>query len=230
MKKIIPILVCICFLCINASAYYDVNDYALENKIETLSNYNIINGYDDGSFKPNNLITRAEFCKIMIDTILADAAENSQNSFADVSDNHWAREYICISKGLGIISGVSDTLFAPDDNVTYEQAIKMIVAALGYNEEAVEMGGYPNGYIDQANLLGIMSGLSYNKTDYATRGDIATMIYNALNIDYYSIWNENGTIKRMSTEKTLLEIHEDLLNINTVFDYDDVSNEDNAVG
>lgn len=229
LKKAVAIMIICLSFGINCFAFEDIYDNELSNITETLSEFSIINGYEDGTFQPYNTITRAEFAKIIIATTNFYMDVPYSNSFEDIN-NHWAKDYIYLAQSVGIINGVSDTLFAPDDNVTYEQAIKMIVAALGYNEEAVKMGGYPNGYIQQANSLGIMSGVSYNKTDYATRGDIATMIYNALNVDYYSIWNENGTIKRMSTEKTLLEIHEDLLNINTEFDYDDISSEENAVG
>lgn len=235
MKKFISIFMCLLMFGLNANAYYDINDYDLEEKVEVLSDFNIINGYSDGSFRPDNLITRAEFSKMIVDTILADTSSNSQNVFFDLEDSHWAKDYICIAKSLEIINGVSANYFEPESNITYEQATKMIVAALGYNEEAVKLGGYPSGYITKANELGILDNVYCNMTDYATRGDIATMVYNALNVKYYSIWNENGEVKRMESSKTLFQIHEDLKNINANINYDydysdDYSDEENAVG
>lgn len=239
MKKILLSIFTIIFsiiACETGFAYNDIYSDRLENEVCVLSEYGIINGYDDLTFRPSKYITRAEFSKVIVKTIGAEHYFYSNNSeFYDVSYDLWSADYIYVAKNLGIINGVSSTMFEPESNITYEQATKMIVAALGYNEEAVKLGGYPSGYITKANELGILDNVYCNMPDYATRGDVATMVYNALNVKYYSIWNENGEVKRMEASKTLFQIHEDLKNINTNIDYDydysdDYSDEENAVG
>lgn len=229
LKKVLAIVVICVTFGTNCFAFEDVYDNELSNITETLSDFSIINGYEDGTFKPDNTITRAEFAKIIIAATNLYMDVSYSNSFKDIN-GHWAEYYVYAAQSVGIINGVSDTAFEPESNITYEQAIKMIVAALGYSEEAMSLGGYPSGYITKANELGILDNVYCNVTDYATRGDVATMVYNALNVKYYSIWNENGEVKRMEASKTLFQIHEDLRNINAELYYDDFNSEENAVG
>lgn len=227
LKKIIGLCLAVMMLYTNCYAFSDINNSEMAQVIDELSDFGIVNGYDDNTFRPNNEITRAEFAKIIVAMTNSYMDVSSSNSFQDTID-HWAKDYIDISKELGIINGVTDTTFAPDANVTYEQAIKMIVVALGYNDEAVQKGGYPDGYLQQASELGITDKITFNPESNAVRGNISMIIHNALKVNYYSIWNENGTIKKMNTNKTLYQIHKELLEYNSSKDITDNSNE--AVG
>lgn len=58
-------------------------------------------------------------------------------------ESHWAYSYIASASALGLIYGVSDTLFEPDSDVTLEQCMTMLVRARGYGTEAENLGGYP---------------------------------------------------------------------------------------
>lgn len=227
LKKIIAFCIAGMLLYTNCYAFSDISDNKMSQAVQVLSDFSIINGYEDNTFKPYNNITRAEFAKIIISAANLYMPVSDTSSFSDTA-GHWAKDYIDILKELGIINGVTSNTFAPDEKVTYEQAIKMIVIALGYNEEAVQKGGYPDGYISQANTLGITNGVNFNIKDYATRGNIAMIMRNALDVDYYSIWNENGILKRMSTNKTLYQIQEELKKANEFEDI--VSVPDGAVG
>lgn len=212
MRKIIPILLAVIIAAassVGAFAYLDISDSNVNNAVQELSSFDIINGYDDGTFRPDTSITRAEFSKIIIKACGYDNNGYSKiSSFNDVADSNWAKDYIYIAKSLGIVNGINDTAFSPDSGITYEQAIKMIVAALGYEEDAQNRGGYPNGYINVADSLGITSGVFFSNTDKATRGDIALMIYNSLNVEYYDIWNNNGVVEKKLSDITLYEKHE----------------------
>lgn len=156
--------------------------------IITLSKLGIINGYDDGngtfSFKPDGEITRAEFTKIITVALgIADTATADSSSFTDVND-HWAKKNIILASGRGIVNGFEDSTFRPDEQVTYEQAVKMIVCAAGYEPAATALGGWPNGYIAEANTLGITKGaVNANQSGAATRGIVAQLIYNVLEVD-----------------------------------------------
>lgn len=109
---------------------------------------------------------------------------------------------------MGIINGTSATTFEAEANITYEQAIKMVVAALGYNDEALTNGGYPSGYITVAGKLGILDELQFVNTDYATRSNIARIVRNALDVPFYFLTSENGTISRELSSITLYEMHD----------------------
>ncbi len=210
MKKIIISILIILSIIGNGAvlAFTDIDDSDLQETVSELSKFNIINGYEDGSFKPNNNITRAEFSKIICTAGIYDMIIENPNTFTDVPITHWATDYIYTAKNVGIINGTSETTFEPEAYITYEQAIKMVVAALGYNDEAAEKGGYPDGYIAIANELGILSGIQFVKTDYATRADIARIVRNALDVPFYFLTNNNGTIYRELSSISLCEIHE----------------------
>ena len=192
----------------NDKVYTDITDTELMQTVNALSNYGIINGYDDGSFRPYNNITRAEFSKIICVAGMFDTTGVTENNFYDVDGTHWARSYIYTAKRLGIINGISQVAFAPEANITYEQAIKMIVASMGYGDEAMRKGGYPQGYITIANELGILNGISYVQTDYATRANIARIIYGAMDAPCYELTEYNGNVVRSSVATSLKELHE----------------------
>lgn len=238
MKKIISLL-CAAFVLVSSVstlAFYDIDDVDVESAVEELSSFDIINGYNDGSFRPDNYITRAEFSKIIVAACGYTYNGYDDNlRFYDVNSSDWFKDYVYIAKSLDIVNGVDDVNFEPNSNITYEQAIKMIVAALGYNDEATNQGGYPNGYISVANVLGITNGVNYRNTNKATRGDIALMVYNALYAECYTIWNDNGTVKRQMSDITLYEKHTAVKNVVenggiSSGDESDVSSEENAVG
>ena len=117
--------------------------------VQELSALDVISGYDDGTFGPDKLVTRAEITKMIVDALAErSSAEASTEStkFADVSADHWAKGYINQGVADGFIAGMSDTEFDPDANVTYVQAQKMLVSAIGYETCAQAQGGWPIGY------------------------------------------------------------------------------------
>ncbi len=77
---------------------------------------------------------------------------------------------------------MGDGTFAPDANVTFEQAVKMLVVALGYEPMAAQKGGYPTGYMVVANTNGITEGISAAQNAPASRGVVAELVYNALDV------------------------------------------------
>lgn len=214
MKKTISLLAAVIMIVTSVfsntvfAAYTDVDDGNQYSKaITTLSKLGIINGYDDGSFKPDGSITRAEFTKIVVYTLGLGDLQTEPKEFSDVSE-HWAKYNIKTAYDQGIINGFEDATFRPDDNVTYEQALKMVVCTLGYDSFAKAAGGYPGGYISQATSLGLtksITGLAYDAA--ASRAAIAQMVYNALEVDMKKLDNSGSWV---SANKNLLN---DYLNV-----------------
>ncbi|MCD8390331.1 MAG: S-layer homology domain-containing protein [Firmicutes bacterium] len=165
------------------AAFSDVDsDNTYKEAITTLSNLGIINGYEDGTFQPEGEITRAEFAKIVICTLSYENLEPAETTFTDVS-GHWAQQYIDLCADLSIINGMGDGTFAPDSQVTLEQALKMVVCTLGYGTAAEANGGWPTGYQTTATNIGLMDKVSNAQySANATRGVIAQIVYNALEI------------------------------------------------
>lgn len=105
----------------------DINGHWAEKDIRELLGVGAVGGYPDGTFKPDNNITRAEFT-----SILARAFELEEKGGKDFADTkyHWAQEPIKIANGHGIVNGLSDTIFGPDELLTREQMTAMLVNAL----------------------------------------------------------------------------------------------------
>ena len=107
-----------------SSGYSDVKtgDW-FNNAVSTLSNAGIIAGYEDGSFRPNGYITRAEFATIA--ARFFDVTYNGKDLFPDIS-GHWAKEYINQAANKGFVNGYEDGTFKPDRNITRAEAVTLV--------------------------------------------------------------------------------------------------------
>ena len=93
----------------------DINGHWAQKTIEELVATGAISGYPDGTFKPDQTITRAEFATILVKAWELDS--DSGKVFADTS-KHWAKDSIAIAAAHGIVQGYSDSTFGPNDNIT----------------------------------------------------------------------------------------------------------------
>lgn len=98
------------------------------NAISTLTNVGVINGYPDGTFRPNASITRAEIVKIAVSFF--EFVEENDRLFSDV-EGHWAEAYIAAAAEKGLVNGYPDGSFKPDRNVTRAEAVTIINNVLG---------------------------------------------------------------------------------------------------
>ncbi len=170
-----------------AQTYSDVAETdVFAEAVETLSALGILTGDDadeDGvmDFRPADTITRAEVAAIICRIQNLNAAASSVTPFDDVPASHWASGYVAQAAGQGIINGYGDGNFGPDDNVTYEQAIKMLMETLGYRLFAEANGGYPSGYLAAAQRYEVLDGVVGGGVGTeANRGMVAQLVYNAI--------------------------------------------------
>ena len=127
------------FADVDGGAWFAKNvGYAAENSI--------VSGYEDGSFRPGNTITREEFAAMICRFMKYDTGAGE--AFSDVPSGHWAAPYIAAMKANGIIGGYEDGSFGLGRNITRAEAIAMINRALGRvpNEEKVNAYISSNGY------------------------------------------------------------------------------------
>ena len=99
--------------------FTDTENCFAKDYIKTLADKKIINGYSDGTFKPNGNITRAEFAKMI--QLLFEISSDSKTYYSDVSDGDWFKEYIDALSGAGIINGFEGR-FNPSENITRQDA------------------------------------------------------------------------------------------------------------
>ncbi len=111
------------------SSFTDVNSKLwCNNSIAYLEKYNIISGYNDGTFRPEEQITRAEFvtmCMRFYD-MFEDITVSDKNIFNDVPKSHWASGYIYNAIAMKWIEGYADGTFKPDSNITRAEVVAIV--------------------------------------------------------------------------------------------------------
>ncbi len=169
-----------------------------DEQLMDLKTFEIMVGDEDGEMRFEDTITRAEAAKMicLVQGITADSfAENVESSaFMDVPDTHWAKNYINCAKELGIAEGDEKGNFNPEETITNEEIIKLLVAALGYKPMADQTGGYPMGYTRTAQKIGLTGDLMLEVDVPAIRGDVAEMFAIALDIPLMAMssWSPDG--------------------------------------
>ena len=171
------------------AAFTDSADIKVDTEVvDTLVSLGVVNGYDDGSFKPNGTVTRAEMAKMIyvLRTGNSDASayNDDKSSFTDIG-SHWARGYIKYCQSLGIIAGKSNTKFCPNDKVTAQEAAKMLLVTLGYN--ATKAGLTGANWASKTNALadenGLLEDVNTSFTSACPRQYAAQLIYNAIDAE-----------------------------------------------
>ena len=171
-----------------AAAFGDVPSGELSAKLELLQQLDIIDGYTDGTFRPNNTLTRAEFTKLIV-TMLGggDEAElySGYTIFTDVTSGHWAAGCINYaaksteSGGLSLIKGYTDGSFRPNAIIKFGEAVTIVLRALGWSDATVGYN-WPADYITKASQSGISDGVTLSAEQPVTRADGARIFYNSL--------------------------------------------------
>ena len=182
-----------------AAQYSDINNKeSYMQAINELSSLGIINGYEDGTFRPHDGITRAEAVKLIIKAMNMENAalyQKSESHFSDVPSEHWASGYINLAAGdMGLIEGIGNNMFTPEDNITYAQFIKMLVFAVGYDKSHESQRGYPEWYVNEGRSIGISDDVDMDYNDMLTRKQAAVLLDNAMNIPIkvMTAWSASG--------------------------------------
>jgi len=153
-----------------------------DDAAQRLQDFNIIEGYEDGSLGLDREITRAEFAKIAVMAKgMEEAAEllvDSSTPFSDVKTGVWYTGWINVAYSQNIIQGDPAGTFRPNDNISNAEAVAMILRVLGYGENLP--GVWPNNYLVKGAELGVTTGIVSNASAKAVRGDVFTMLNRAL--------------------------------------------------
>jgi len=159
----------------------DVAGTGHEEAVNVLMGLGVVDGYEDGSFKPDQAVTRAEMAKLIVVALGLEDYAIGTSSFTDMAGYGWAQGYVAYAASLGVVKGYPDGTFKPGQTVSYDEAAAMIVRALGYTDDSLT-GTWPANYVVKAKALGILDGIK-SVMGGANRGDIAEMLYNALSLD-----------------------------------------------
>lgn len=173
------------FFVIPAHASYaqfsDIEGHDYAEAIEYLETENIMEGYADGTARPDTNINRAEFLKILME--MEDIPTAEKGNFSDVKDKDWFAPYIYGAAEAGLVNGYADGSFKPEQNINFAEASKMIAIAIGF-----EVLDRPDDIWYQQYVLRLsrraaipLSISSFDKL--VTRGETAEMIWR-MNVDY----------------------------------------------
>ena len=114
--------------------FTDVEMWAKQS-INELAAAEVVKGYPDGTFRPNNTVTRAEFVAMLMRVV---GEQGGSSKFADVQ-GHWAESYIAKATEYGYISGYPDGTFRPDANITRAEALKVVSEVFGFSSNGTDM-------------------------------------------------------------------------------------------
>lgn len=175
MKKVISLLTILAMLLVSTFTTFAAE--ANENVIHTLAGYGII----DADAPTDIQITRGEFAHIVVKLLGYTSNDASAEAhYWDVPADYKYASDISLLTQIGILNGVSENLFAPDDFLTYEQAVKVMVVITGYGDIANQNGGWIGGYITAASRNSMLGGVSLQNP--FSRADLYRLIYNTLDV------------------------------------------------
>lgn len=176
-----------------AKTFTDVTDaHWAKEYIEKAAAMGIVSGYENGTFLPDSEMTRAEFATILWN-VAGKPDKLAKTNFLDVSENDWFYKQIAWAYGEGYISGVSDTEFSPNSNITREQAMTILYRykgspdtenAIGKFADNSDVSGYAKNAMSWAVANNIISGTSETELSpkmNATRAQLAAIMIRFIN-------------------------------------------------
>ncbi len=90
----------------------------------------IVDGFPDGTFRPNGTLTRAQFVKVLVLTLGIAPNSSGTGAFSDVASGAWYASYVASAMQAGLVQGLTPTSFGPNDTVTREQIAVLLTRAL----------------------------------------------------------------------------------------------------
>jgi len=194
-KRILALLLALCtaasLLIVPAAAaetvtFSDVSDRDTAVAVESLRLMGVLDGYQDGTFRPDSKLTRAQFCKMAVYAMNGESELGMYRAvtvFPDVRPSHWASAYINMAaKGKSIIAGYPDGKFYPEKTVTLGQAVTILLRLLGYQDENVG-GVWPDSYMAVGATIGLTDGVGTDGNAPLTRAQAAKLFLNLLRAD-----------------------------------------------
>ena len=195
MKKLLAMVLALVMtlsLAVSANAAFKddksiSDDYA--ESVAVLNGMGVFKGYEDGSFKPEGNITRAEVATIVYRIYTADVAKNDKsglyatyNKFSDMAGAGWAQGYIGYCANASLVKGYPDGTFKPSGNVTGYEVLAMILRAVGYDKNNEFSGADWALHVAQtAQQLGVLKnikGVDLNAA--ASRELVAELLFRAI--------------------------------------------------
>lgn len=185
----------------NGSSFSDISDNTTALNADILRLMGVVSGTGGNQFNPNQTLTRAQFCTMVVNFMgMGDQVvlHSTRTIFTDVTSKHWARGYVNLaastmiggsapsdggessgSAGTPLIAGVGDGRFLPDEQISFAQAVTILIRVLNYSSDKVG-AVWPDGYLNLAQSIGLDAGMSSGANASLTRAQAAQLFVNAL--------------------------------------------------
>lgn len=174
-----------------SAEFIDVNEsHDNFDGIAYVESEGIVQGYEDGTYRPDDRINRAEFTKILVEAAYNDEVINQcinqhaakymisfGDAFLDVPDTEWFAKYVCTAYAKDVIEGYPDGSFKPAGDINFVEAAKIIVKTFDYPTEEYTGAEW---YVPYVNVLEDKFAIPSSVSGYSaamTRGEMAEMIY-----------------------------------------------------
>jgi len=186
MKKVLVVLLSLCMVlgCFSFAFAAEYSDVAADNKyanaIDVLTELGILEGDGTGTFRPADGLKRSEAAVVLVKLLGqgAYAAEQTATKFSDVPASHWASGWIAYAANLGLVEGYGDGKFGPDDQLTYNQWLTMVMRAEGYKDQYLA-GDWPTNFIVKASQINLVDSSLVGNSEMS-RAEMAQVAYNSL--------------------------------------------------
>jgi len=190
-----------------------------EEAILEVTSLGIVRGDGNGNLRLEDDVTRGEFATIVTRLMgYDDIVIGRGTMFSDVPETHVHSGAIALMSEFGYINGDGKGHFFPDNPITVQDCLKILVCATGYEMEAERKGGYPSGYIAVATKHEMTEGLERTIRQNATRGDVIQMIYHTLYVEILepSVTAGGNYSKSGETFKDRFAYHDDIHHISGI--------------
>ena len=178
-----------------AKDFTDNDKVNYDDAVQVISMLGIVNGYEDGSFKPANTLTRGAAAKIIanfkLTPAVADALKGSETTFKDVPATNVFSGYIAYCASEGIIAGYADGTFKPAGTLTANAFMKMLIGALGYDTTTYVGDNFATKVALKVKELGLAEGNTFVGSKALTREEACLYAFNALSKN--GVYYEGGS-------------------------------------
>lgn len=194
-KRVVTLFLVLFMVLVNmvsANEFYDLSDTdSCSVAVTELVKLGVVEGFPDGSYKPEQTVTRAEFCQMILD-FTWDIEKGEIQSFPDVDENDWFYEGVTEANAKQLIKGNDEGLFNPNGMIKREDAVLIIYRLLALKEECPlahrffsdrkDVSEYAKVAVEALGSVDIIKGdenNNFSPKDYLTRADAAEFLYSA---------------------------------------------------
>lgn len=160
-----------------------------------------------GKYEADKKMSREDFA-YYISQFMGETAQSAEAvpSFSDAAYSNYPNAIAAVA-AMGIMGGDGNGLFRPTDYITYSEAVAAMIKFLGYSVIAEDRGGFPAGYINQANATGLTEGINVNNNEELTYLTFLKLIKNFIVTDTLEQtgYGENKTYKEREGNTVLAQ-------------------------